>query len=137
MTKPDESTTPSNPPAAGAGIVNSLSRKQAFPVSVDSVEVRQTHISEVFLGDNVVYKVKKPVKLPFLDFSTVELRHHFCEEEVRINSPWAPGIYLGVVPVTYNSDGYRFEGDGPVADWAVKMQRLPESVTLRSRLNRG
>ena len=137
MTKPDESTTPSNPPPAGAGIVNSLSRKQAFPDSVDSVEVRQTHISEVFLGDNVVYKVKKPVKLPFLDFSTVELRHHFCEEEVRINSPWAPGIYLGVVPVTYNSDGYRFEGDGPVADWAVKMQRLPESVTLRSRLNRG
>jgi aminoglycoside phosphotransferase family enzyme/predicted kinase len=137
MTKPDENTTPSNLPAAGADIVSSLSRKQAFPVSVDSVEVRQTHISEVFLGDNVVYKVKKPVKLPFLDFSTVELRHHFCHEEVRINSPWAPGIYLGVVPITTDADGYRFEGDGPVADWAVKMRRLPEDVTLRSRLNRG
>lgn len=137
MTKPDENTTPSNLPAAGADIVSSLSRKQSFPVSVDSVEVRQTHISEVFLGDNVVYKVKKPVKLPFLDFSTVELRHHFCEEEVRINSPWAPGIYLGVVPITTDPDGYRFEGDGPVADWAVKMRRLPESVTLRSRLTRG
>ncbi len=137
MTKPDENTTPSNLPAAGADIVSLLSRKQSFPVSVDSVEVRQTHISEVFLGDNVVYKVKKPVKLPFLDFSTVGLRHHFCEEEVRINSPWAPGIYLGVVPITTDPDGYRFEGDGPVADWAVKMQRLPEDVTLRSRLNRG
>ena len=137
MTKPDEDTTPSNLPAAGADIVSSLSRKQSFPVSVDSVEVRQTHISEVFLGDNVVYKVKKPVKLPFLDFSTVELRHHYCEEEVRINSPWAPGIYLGVVPITTDPDGYRFEGDGPVADWAVKMRRLPESVTLRSRLTRG
>lgn len=137
MTKPDEITTPSHLPAAGADIVSSLSRKQAFPVSVDSVEVRQTHISEVFLGDNVVYKVKKPVKLPFLDFSTVELRHHFCREEVRINSPWAPGIYLGVVPITNDADGYRFEGEGPVADWAVKMRRLPESVTLRSRLNRG
>ncbi len=137
MTKPDENTTPSNLPAAGADIVSLLSRKQSFPVSVDSVEVRQTHISEVFLGDNVVYKVKKPVKLPFLDFSTVGLRHHFCEEEVRINSPWAPGIYLGVVPITTDPDGYRFEGDGPVADWAVKMRRLPESVTLRSRLTRG
>jgi aminoglycoside phosphotransferase family enzyme/predicted kinase len=137
MTEPDENTTPSNPPAAGVGIVHSLSRKQAFPVSVDSVEVRQTHISEVFLGDDVVYKVKKPVKLPFLDFSTVELRHHFCEEEVRINSPWAPGIYLGVVPITTDAGGYRFEGEGPVADWAVKMRRLPESVTLRSRLTRG
>jgi aminoglycoside phosphotransferase family enzyme/predicted kinase len=137
MTKPDEKTGHSNLPAAGEDIVSSLSRKQAFPVPVDSVEVRQTHISEVFLGDNVVYKVKKPVKLPFLDFSTVELRHHFCQEEVRINSPWAPGIYLGVVPITNDADGYRFEGEGPVADWAVKMRRLPESVTLRSRLNRG
>ena len=137
MTKPHEKAAHSILPATGKDIVSSLSRRQAFPVPVDSVEVRQTHISEVFLGDDVVYKVKKPVKLPFLDFSTVELRHHFCKEEVRINSPWAPGIYLGVVPITNDTDGYRFEGDGPVVDWAVKMNRLPESVTLRSRLNRG
>jgi aminoglycoside phosphotransferase family enzyme/predicted kinase len=137
MTKPDKNTALSTLPVEREDLVSSLSRKQAFPVAVDSVEVRQTHISEVFLGDNVVYKVKKPVKLPFLDFSTVDLRRHFCEEEVRINSPWAPGIYLGVVPITNDTVGYRFEGDGPVADWAVKMSRLPESVTLRSRLNRG
>jgi aminoglycoside phosphotransferase family enzyme/predicted kinase len=137
MTTPNEKRTPSNLPASDADIVQSLSRKQAFPVPVDSVEVRQTHISEVFLADDVVYKVKKPVKLPFLDFSTVELRQHFCKEEVRINSPWAPGIYLGVVPVTSDSDGYRFEGDGTIVDWSVKMSRLPEAVTLRSRLDRG
>ena len=118
-------------------VVQSLSHPSAFPVSVSAVEVRQTHISVVFLGDELVYKLKKPVKLPFLDFSTAELRHHFCEEEVRINQPWAPDVYLGVVPITRDAGGIRFEGQGPVIDWAVKMRRLPESATLRSRLQDG
>ncbi|MBC7967305.1 MAG: AAA family ATPase [Fuerstia sp.] len=118
-------------------IVESLSQANAFPVPVDAVIVRQTHISVVFLGGDLVYKVKKPVKLSFLDFSTVELRHHFCEEEVRINRPWAPDVYLGVVPITRDAGGLRFEGTGPVIDWAVKMRRLPESATLRSRLQDG
>lgn len=120
-----------------AEVVLSLSEPRAFPLAVDHVEVRQTHISAVFLGGEVVYKLKKPVKLPFLDFSTVDLRKHFCEEEVRINSPWAPNVYLGVVPVTRDKGGLRFEGSGPVVDWAVKMRRLPESATLRSRLTSG
>jgi aminoglycoside phosphotransferase family enzyme len=117
--------------------VRSLSRECAFPVPVDTVTVRQTHISEVFLGGELVYKVKKPVKLPFLDFSTLEQRHFFCHEEVRINRPWAPDVYLGVVPVTREAYGWRFEGSGPVVDWAVKMRRLPESANLRSRLTHG
>ena len=118
-------------------MVQSLSLACAFPVSVNDVTVRQTHISLVFLGGELVYKIKKPVKLPFLDFSTVELRHHYCEEEVRINRPWAPDVYLGVVPITRDADGIRFEGNGTVIDWAVKMRRLPESATLRSRLQDG
>jgi len=118
-------------------LVQSLSQACAFPVSVDDVSVRQTHISVVFLGGDLVYKIKKPVKLPFLDFSTVKLRHRFCEEEVRINRPWAPDVYLGVVPITREAGGIRFEGNGPVIDWAVKMRRLPESATLRSRLQDG
>ncbi len=118
-------------------VVRSLSRECAFPVPVDVVTVRQTHISAVFLGGELVYKVKKPVKLPFLDFSTVEQRHFFCHEEVRINRPWAPDVYLGVVPVTREANGLRFEGSGPVVDWAVKMRRLPESANLRSRLQHG
>jgi aminoglycoside phosphotransferase family enzyme/predicted kinase len=117
--------------------VRSLSRECAFPVPVDVVSVRQTHISTVFLGGELVFKVKKPVKLPFLDFSTVEQRHFFCHEEVRINRPWAPDVYLGVVPVTRDAHGLRFEGSGPVVDWAVKMRRLPESANLRSRLSHG
>ncbi len=118
-------------------LVLELSQASAFPEPVVDVTVRQTHISNVFIAGDVVYKVKKPVKLSFLDFSTVELRHHFCEEEVRINQPWAPNVYLGVVPITHDSNGLRFEGHGLVVDWAVKMRRLPESATLRSRLVDG
>ena len=137
MTIPEENSDHENVQITSEDKLRSLSRRAAFPMPVDSVELRQTHISEVFLGGRVVYKVKKPVKLPFLDFSTPQLRHHFCKEEVRINSPWAPEVYLGVVPVTFRNDECQFEGDGPVVDWAVKMTRLPESETLRSRLDRG
>lgn len=118
-------------------LVLDLSLASAFPEPVADVIVRQTHISNVFIGGDVVYKVKKPVKLSFLDFSTVELRHHFCEEELRINQPWAPNVYLGVVPITRDVNGVRFEGRGSIVDWAVKMRRLPESATMRSRLVDG
>ncbi|MEK6261868.1 MAG: AAA family ATPase [Planctomycetota bacterium] len=137
MTLRQRATLPPTSDTSLDEVVRSLSRASAFSVSVDEVSVRQTHISAVFLGGELVYKVKKPVKLPFLDFSTVELRHDFCLEEVRINRPWAPEVYLGVVPVTREADGLRFEGNGPVVDWAVKMRRLPESATLRSRLHAG
>lgn len=137
MASPQTANLSSPPDLSPEEAVRSLSRECAFPVPVDVVNVRQTHISTVFLGGELVYKVKKPVKLPFLDFSTVEQRHFFCHEEVRINRPWAPDVYLGVVPVTREANGLRFEGSGPVVDWAVKMRRLPESANLRSRLQHG
>lgn len=137
MAAPQSNPLLSSPELSLDEVVRSLSRECAFPLSVDAVSVRQTHISTVFLGGELVYKVKKPVKLPFLDFSTVEKRHFFCHEEVRINRPWAPDVYLGVVPVTRDATGLRFEGSGPVVDWAVKMRRLPESANLRSRLQHG
>ena len=137
MATPQTVSLRSSPELSLEEVVRSLSRECAFPVPVDVVTVRQTHISSVFLGGELVYKVKKPVKLPFLDFSTVEQRHFFCHEEVRINRPWAPEVYLGVVPVTREPNGLRFEGSGPVVDWAVKMRRLPESANLRSRLQHG
>lgn len=137
MASPQTAPLSSSPSLSPEEAMRSLSRECAFPVPVDVVSVRQTHISTVFLGGELVYKVKKPVKLPFLDFSTVEQRHFFCHEEVRINRPWAPDVYLGVVPVTRETNGLRFEGGGPVVDWAVKMRRLPESANLRSRLQHG
>jgi aminoglycoside phosphotransferase family enzyme/predicted kinase len=118
-------------------LIAALSRPSAYPAPTERVEVCQTHISAVFLTDRFAYKLKKPVALGFLDFSTLEKRRHFCAEEVRLNRRLAPAIYLGVVPVTRAGTGVRCEGAGEVIDWAVKMQRLPAEATLERRLERG
>src|SRR5207302_1711161 len=86
------------------------------------------------------YKVKKPVNLGFLDFSTLERRHYFCEQEVHLNRRLAPTVYLGVVPVTRTATGIRLDAPSPlepkgkseeeIIDWAVKMERLPEAATF-------
>jgi uncharacterized protein len=118
-------------------LIEALSNPDAYPYPVKEVEVRQTHISVVFLASDFAYKVKKPVNPGFLDFSTLEKRRHFCEEEVRLNRRLAPEVYLGVVPVSDTGTGRaRFEGVGPAIEWAVKMQRLPESATFRELLHR-
>jgi uncharacterized protein len=117
-------------------LIEGLSQLGAYPDRVERVEVRHTHISVVFLAGEYVYKLKKPVNFGFLDFSTLDKRRHYCEEEVRLNRRLAPTVYLGVVPVTRRGDGLRLEGDGEVVEWAVKMRRLPEDATLQQRLRR-
>jgi hypothetical protein len=99
--------------------------------------VRQTHISVVFLAAPYVYKVKKPVDFGFLDFSTLEKRHHFCAEEVRLNHRLAPEVYLDVVPIVRKGVELKLEGPGETVEWAVKMQRLPDEATLLEWLGRG
>src|SRR5437762_9167242 len=80
--------------------------------TLGQIELVQTHISYLFLTGRYAYKVKKPVNFGFLDFSTLERRRHFCEEEVRLNQRGAPGLYLGVVPIRRRCDG-EFSFDGP------------------------
>src|SRR5262249_54784024 len=118
-------------------LIAGLARPTAYPEAAGSVAVCQTHISVVFLTERFAYKFKKPVQLGVLDFSTPEKRRHFCAEEVRLNRRLAPHVYLGVVPVTLAGGEARFEGDGEVIDWAVKMLRLPAEATLERRLERG
>jgi uncharacterized protein len=110
-----------------------LSRPVSFPQPTTAVHVCHTHISVVFLTDHFAYKIKKPVNLGFLDFSTLAQRRHFCVEEIRLNRRLAPEVYLDVVPIT--STGV--EGDGEPIEWAVKMGRLPDEATLEHRLRRG
>lgn len=89
-------------------------------------ELIETHISWVFLGRDDVFKVKRPVDLGFLDFTTLERRREACDAEVRLNRRLAPEVYLGVVPVTLDASGqHAIGGQGRVADWAVHMCRLP------------
>jgi aminoglycoside phosphotransferase family enzyme/predicted kinase len=118
-------------------LIRALSDPSAYTHPVGEVEVHHTHISVVFLAGPYAYKVKKPVNLEFLDFSTLQRRRHFCEQEVRLNRRLAPQVYLGVVPVTPCGDGVRMDGQGQPVEWAVKMERLSQDATLRSRLGRG
>lgn len=118
-------------------LLHQLSQPGAFPVPVPRVDVRQTHISAVFLGGDCAYKIRKPVRLPFLDFSTLDKRRHDCEEEVRLNRRLAASIYLGVVPITRDAQGLHFEGEGTPIEWGVKMRRLPDEATLQRHVLAG
>ncbi|MEM7168374.1 MAG: AAA family ATPase, partial [Planctomycetota bacterium] len=106
------------------------------------VERIDTHISTLFFAGGYVYKVKKAVQTPFLDFSTVRLRRHFCEEEVRLNRRLAPEVYLGVVAIQQRPSGELCvaptdSSDGSVVDYAVQMEELPREQMLDARLQRA
>jgi aminoglycoside phosphotransferase family enzyme/predicted kinase len=118
-------------------LIDALSLPAAYPYPVETVQVCHTHISVVFLAGPFAYKVKKPVNLGFLDFSTLERRRYFCEQEVRLNRRLAPQVYLGTVPVIRSGLSVKMEGQGEAVEWAVKMKHLPEEATLQERLQRG
>lgn len=103
-----------------------------------SVELRETHISWVFLTDRHVYKVKKPVRFEFLEYGTPEARRRACEDEIRLNRRLAPHVYLGVVPIVDRGNGrLTLAGEGPAVEWAVKMRRLPADRMLDELIRGG
>lgn len=112
--------------ATSHSLVEDLSQPQNLPESSGAVEVVTTHGSHVFLTGNSVYKVKRAKDYGFLDYTDAEARRHFCHEEVRLNRRAAPSVYLGVLPVYRNRNGYSMTREGDVADWAVHMRRLPD-----------
>ena len=120
-----------------ASLVEALLRPEAFPHAVDDVETIETHISWVVLAGNYAYKIKKPVVLDFLDFGTLEKRRHFCEEELRLNRPWAPELYLDVVAITGPADAPAIGGDGDALEYAVKMLRFDQDLRLDRQLADG
>jgi aminoglycoside phosphotransferase family enzyme/predicted kinase len=115
-------------------LVQQMTSPDFYPHPPGQVTHLQTHISDVFLAGDVVYKIKKPVNLGFLDFTTLEKRAGFCSEEVRLNQRLTSGIYLGVETITRDKDGFRLNGTGRPVEHAVKMRRLPDENTLTSML---
>lgn len=109
----------------------------AYPDRSGPVTRQETHMSWVFFVDGSVYKMKKPVTLPYLDFSTLARREAACRAEVRLNQKLAPDVYLGVVPITLDDGRLRLGGDGEVVDWLVRMRRLDQAQTLEARLRAG
>ncbi len=116
----------------------SLLDPAAYPHPCGSIEVVETHISWVLLTGEFAYKLKKPVQFPFVDFSTLERREHFCREELRCNRQFAPSLYLDVVKVVRAGEGsMRMGGIGEPVEWAVKMRQFPAAAQLDRMLERG
>ena len=127
--------------ASHTSLVETLAQPSFYPHRPQSVEVRQTHISWVFLAGSFVYKLKKPVRFRFLDYSSRERRLESCLAEVRLNRRLAPAVYLGVVAVRRHDDGFAIgsidELGGEAEDYLVAMRRLPEEEMLDRRLAQG
>lgn len=132
-----ESTSASTTALAGAALRQALERSASYPYDPESITVVQTHISYVALAPPYVYKIKKAVDLGFLDFTTLERRRHYCNEEIRLNSRLCGRIYEGVVPISMTADGLRIENDSNVVEVAVKMRMLPHEQFLDARLDHG
>jgi aminoglycoside phosphotransferase family enzyme len=107
-----------------------LGQRGAYSHAVGEVIRRETHMSWVFLAGNTVYKLKKPVRFPYLDFSTLALRGVACRAELSLNRRLASDVYLGVVPLIATPRGLSLGGSGTIVDWLVVMRRLDESQTL-------
>ncbi|MEM4271978.1 MAG: AAA family ATPase [Candidatus Bilamarchaeaceae archaeon] len=124
---------------------------EAYPDGGGLIEVEETHISYVFLAGEYAYKIKKPVKFSFLDFSTIQKRKEMCEEEVRLNRRLSPEIYVGVAPLLKRGqsvffgraeeelpEGAREEAQGgSIVEYAVKMRRIPRELRMDSLLLEG
>ena len=114
-----------------------LESPQSYPHKPTEVRAIQTHISWVFIASPFVFKVKKPVNLVFLDFSTAEKRHHFCQREITLNRRLAPEVYLGVAPIYKTTSGFSFSDEGEIVEYAVKMKELPNGFFLNELLEKN
>jgi aminoglycoside phosphotransferase family enzyme/predicted kinase len=114
--------------------VRFLSAPRAYGGPRPPVRAIETHMSWVFLAGRRAYKLKKPVRFAYLDFSTLALREAACRAELSLNRRLAPDVYLDVVPLTRGPRGLSIDGPGEVVDWLVVMRRLDEAGVLESRL---
>jgi aminoglycoside phosphotransferase family enzyme len=118
-----------------------LQSASAYPHARQAPECVETHMSWVFLSGDRVYKLKKPVHLPFLDFSTLDRREFFCREELRLNARLAPDVYLGLLALQTSAAGWSLVHDGDqtadatTVDWLVLMRRLPAQRMLTALLS--
>ncbi len=118
-------------------ILQAMGDPAFYPDAPSAVTVRQTHISTLFLTEDYVYKVKKPVNFGFLDFTTPSARHYFCEQEVLLNRRLSPGVYLGVSAIHQSDRGIHFDPPGEVVEYAVRMRRIPEARMMDVLLAQG
>ena len=114
----------------------SLLNPEIYPDHPRTIKFIETHISLLFLTGSHVYKVKKPVDFGFLDFTTLEKRKYFCEQEVKLNRRLSPDLYLGVTRITEEGDRILLDGKGESVEYAVKMKQIPEEFLLDKLLEK-
>src|SRR4030042_980132 len=111
--------------------------REIYPDRPQEVKLIETHISLLFLTGNYVYKIKKAVDFGFLDFTTLEKRRHFCEQELNLNRRLSPEIYLGVTKITFDGNRIALEGEDRVVEYAVRMRQVPEEFLMDKLLERN
>jgi uncharacterized protein len=116
------------------GLVSAMMKPGFYPNEPTQVIHKETHISHVFLAGDLVYKIKKAVRLSFLDYSTLAKRHHFLHEELRLNRRLAPAVYLEVMPITLEDSTWKLGGRERPQEYTLVMRRLPEGQMLPALL---
>jgi len=122
--------------------VNFLLQPAAYTPGTSTVKLVQTHISYVFITDDLVYKFKKPVDFGFLDFTSLAKRHHFCQQELLLNRRLCPAIYLDLVSLTKTDKGFSLSGaveaeKGHIVEYGIKMKRMPEEKMMANVIKSG
>jgi len=127
---PPAVSTPDTPSSAQAEVIAFLSDPTSYACG-GPVDRHATHANLVFLAGSDAWKIKRAVRLPYLDFSTLERRHAACVREVEINRQFAPELYVGCVPISRSADGsLEFDGSGAVIEWCVRMRRFDQAALL-------
>ncbi len=117
-------------------LVRFLKDSKSYPHKPESVELIQTHISYIAIAGPYVYKIKKPVDLGFLNFTTLKQRHHFCQREIVLNNRLSNDIYESVAAISKHKDGLAVENNSDIIEYAVKMKRLSPEGFLNKRIER-
>ena len=118
-------------------LIQALLSPAAYPHPVTQIQLIETHISWVLLTGHYAYKIKKNVQFDFLDFSTLDKRHFYCQEELRFNRRFAPNLYLQVVPITGSPEHPQMNGSGEIIEYAVQMQQFDDHQLLSHVADRG
>lgn len=117
--------------------IQALLKPEAYPHPAPEITLVQTHISYVLLAGDCVYKIKKPVDFGFLNFTSLEQRKHFCEEELLLNRRLCPSLYLGLAAITGQDGAFSLDGAGAPVEYAVKMARMPEERMMARVIAQG
>ncbi|EDX72031.1 hypothetical protein MC7420_7511 [Coleofasciculus chthonoplastes PCC 7420] len=119
-------------------LIHQMKQPDFYPHPVQTpIDLIQTHVSYVFLTGDYAYKVKKAVNFSFLDFSTLEKREHFCWQELQMNKPQAPEIYLNVLPISQKGDRLILGDDSQPVEYALKMRQFPQDALFSTRFEQG